>query len=96
MAFDALVSVVVWLFLSSAGAKTRHRLPCFSIGARYQPGAAHQKGAIPTTTAPCWNPRGRRNGRERVFDPPLASVLVVSRHRKQYAVTWRHTRRNHL
>jgi hypothetical protein len=59
-AFDALVWMVVWLFLASICTKTRHRLACLSTGARYQPGAAHQKGAIATTTAPCWNPRGRR------------------------------------
>jgi hypothetical protein len=84
---DILACVVAWLFLGPVCTMIRHWLSCFSIGARYQPGAAHQKEALTTTTAPCWNPRGRRNGRERVFDPPLSSVLVSSHHRKQYAVT---------
>ena len=31
---------------------TWHRLPVFSIAVGYQPGAAHQKGARKTITAP--------------------------------------------
>jgi hypothetical protein len=59
--------MVVWPFLSLVYTNAWHRLPVFSIGARYQPGAARQKEAGSPTTAPCWTPRGRRNGRVTAF-----------------------------
>jgi len=36
---------------------------CCPDTSRYQRGQARQKNALPTTTAPCWNPRGRRSRR---------------------------------
>lgn len=45
--------------------------PVFSIAVRYQPGAAHQKGAISTITAPCRTPAIASPAAFRVFDPPL-------------------------
>ena len=62
---DASRVCVVSLFLSRCG--QTGTAACFSIGARYQPGAAHQKGAVSTITAPCWNPRGRRPVRVKAF-----------------------------
>jgi hypothetical protein len=44
-------------------ARTWRRLPVFSIDVRYQPGAAHQKEAVSTITAPKGFPRDRQSGR---------------------------------
>jgi len=45
--------------------------PVVSIDARYQPGAAHQKGAVSTITAPFRTPEIANPSACRVFDPPL-------------------------
>jgi hypothetical protein len=50
--------------------------PVFSIGARYQPGAAHQKEAVSTITAPFRTPEIANPAAYRVFDPPLSPVLA--------------------
>src|SRR6266545_448444 len=47
-----LVLVLVWLFLAPVRANAWRRLPVFSISARYQPGAAHQKNSLLGTSAP--------------------------------------------
>jgi hypothetical protein len=44
------------LFSFSCLCQDLARAACISIGARYQPGAAHQKGAVRATTAPCRTP----------------------------------------
>ncbi|HEX5692732.1 MAG TPA: hypothetical protein VFX76_22120 [Roseiflexaceae bacterium] len=41
--------------------------PVFSIDVRYQPGAAHQKGAASSTTAPSRTPEVAENGRASTF-----------------------------
>src|SRR5215210_2977054 len=53
---DLLACVVVSSFRSSVRARIWRRLPVFSIGARYQPGAARQKEAVSTITAPFRTP----------------------------------------
>src|SRR6266508_3179018 len=88
---DIRACAVVSLFRFSVRARTWHRLPVFSIGARYQPGAARQKGAISPTTAPFRTPEVVAPSALKRFDPPLSSVLVSSHHRKQIAVSRRHT-----
>jgi single-strand DNA-binding protein len=67
------------------------RLPVFSIDVRYQPGAAHQKEAVSTITAPRGTPEIAFLAACRVFDPPLVPCWSSLRHRKQNAVTRRHT-----
>jgi hypothetical protein len=48
-----------------------HRLPVFSIGARYQPGAAHQKNSLLGTTAPLRATPDVPKSDAARFDPPL-------------------------
>jgi hypothetical protein len=51
--------------------RSGERLPVFSIAVHYQPGAAHQKEAVSTITAPCRTPEIASLPLENVFDPPL-------------------------
>jgi single-strand DNA-binding protein len=88
---DMLACAVVRSFLTPVRTNAWLRLPCFSIDARYQRGAAHQKGAISTIRAPSRTPEIAFLAACRVFDPPLVLCWSSLRHRKQNAVTRRHT-----
>ena len=86
---------VVSSFCFPVCANTWHRLPVFSIGARYQPGAARQKEAGSPTTAPCWNPRGRRPVRVQAFltrRSVHAGFFTPSKTERRHLAA--HTRRN--